>query len=235
MFCFKPGEAVKSGFNRLLIPLTMEFLDQKIADYIGHHTSPESEVLRNLNYETHAKVLMPRMLSGHLQGRVLSMLSHMIQPLQILEIGTYTGYSALCLAEGLAPGGVLHTIDINDELNGMVNRYIEKAGMQEKIKTYLGNALSIIPSLNYQFDLVFIDADKINYSAYYDLVFDKIRPGGYVIADNVLWSGKIILPEDQLDKDTRALQAFNAKVHADSRTDHVLMPVRDGLMVIRKK
>jgi len=213
----------------------MEFLDQKISEYVEAHTSPESATLLALNHETHAKVLMPRMLSGHLQGRVLSMISHMIRPSQVLEIGTYTGYSALCLAEGLAPGGILHTIDINDELNGIVSRYIEKSAYKNSIRTYLGNAINIIPTFSETFDLVFIDADKINYSVYYDLVFDKLRSGGFIIADNVLWSGKILLTEDELDKDTIALQAFNEKVQSDPRIENVLMPIRDGLMVIRKK
>lgn len=213
----------------------MDFLDQSISDYIESHTAPESDVLAALNHETNAKVLMPRMLSGHLQGRVLSMFSHMIRPSAILEIGTYTGYSAICLAEGLAPEGKLHTIDINDELKAMVERYIQLSGMKEKIITHSGNALDIIPTLAETFDLVFIDADKINYSNYFNLVIDRVRKGGFIIADNVLWSGKIVLPPDQVDKDTRALQSFNDMVHTDTRVESVLFPVRDGLMVLRKK
>jgi caffeoyl-CoA O-methyltransferase len=213
----------------------MDFLDQSISDYIESHTAPESDALVALNHETNAKVLMPRMLSGHLQGRVLSMFSHMIRPSAILEIGTYTGYSAICLAEGLALDGKLHTIDINDELKAMVDRYIQLSGMKEKIITHSGNALDIIPTLTETFDLVFIDADKINYSNYFNLVIDRVRKGGFIIADNVLWSGKIVLSPDQVDKDTRALQSFNDMVHTDNRVENVLFPVRDGLMVLRKK
>src|SRR3989304_10324496 len=159
----------------------MEFLEPKIEQYTIAHTQDESEVLKKLNRETHANVLIPRMLSGHLQGRVLSMLSHMIQPKTILEIGTYTGYSAICLAEGLQDGGELHTIDINEELESMVNKYIEKANLQNTIFIHIGNAMDIIPTLNKTYDIVFIDADKTNYSNYYDLVFDQVKTGGYII------------------------------------------------------
>ncbi|TNE79574.1 MAG: O-methyltransferase [Bacteroidetes bacterium] len=214
----------------------MEFIDEKLAAYAENHTSPESELLAELNRETWAKVMMPRMLSGHIQGRLLSMFSKMIQPKAILEIGTYTGYSALCMAEGLAEGGMLYTIDINEELEDMVRRYIKEAGYEENIQFHIGNALEIIPSLPNHFDMVFIDADKENYANYYDLVFDKLRPGAYIIADNVLWSGKII-DEKELakDKETRALDAFNKKVQEDPRVENILIPVRDGLMVARKK
>ena len=180
----------------------MDFIDEKINIYSELHSSPESEILKNLNRETHANVLMPRMLSGHLQGRMLSMISCMIQPLSILEIGTYTGYSALCLAEGLKDNGLIHTIDINDELTPMVRKYVSLAGLDSKFRIYTGNALGIIPTLNGPFDLVFIDADKINYTNYFDLVFDKVNKGGYILADNVLWSGKIIAPLSEMDKDT---------------------------------
>ena len=212
----------------------MDFLPPALSTYVDAHTSPESDVLKELNRETNSKVLMPRMLSGHLQGQMLSMFSHMIQPKQILEIGTYTGYSAICLASGLQPGGCLHTIDINDELAPMVNRYIRKAGLAEKIKTYTGNALKLIPGINESFDLVFIDADKINYSNYYDLVFDKVRTGGFILADNVLWDGKVLEPESSMDADTKAIVVFNKKVRADKRVQHVLIPIRDGVMAIRK-
>ncbi len=213
----------------------MDFLDPNLSSYAEAHTSTESEVLASLNRETHAKILMPRMLSGHLQGRVLSMLSHMIQPKQILEIGTYTCYSALCLAEGLQANGVLHTIDINDELSSMVDAYIQKASLQTKIKTYYGNALEIIPTLDLLFDLVFIDADKINYSKYFDLVIDKIPSGGCILTDNVLWSGKILDDPAKMDSDTKAIHAFNQKIQNDNRVENVLLPVRDGIMLIRKK
>ena len=212
----------------------MEIISQKISAYAEEHTTQESDLLRELNRETNANVLMPRMLSGHLQGQLLRMLSQMIQPKQILEIGTYTGYSAICLADGLQSGGFLHTIDINDELAPLVKRYFQKANLSQKIKTYVGNALEIIPQLKETFDLVFIDADKINYSNYYDLVFNNVRNGGYILADNVLWDGKVLEPESQMDADTKAIVAFNKKISKDIRVQHVMMPVRDGLMVIRK-
>jgi predicted O-methyltransferase YrrM len=212
----------------------MELISHALSQYAEAHTSPESGVLAELNRETNAKILMPRMLSGHLQGQLLSMISHMIAPQYVLEIGTYTGYSAICLAAGLKANGCLHTIDINDELSSMVNHYVQQANLSGKIKTYSGNALDIIPQLNETFDLVFIDADKINYAAYYDLVFDKVKAGGYILADNVLWSGKVLDPESQMDNDTKAIVAFNKKVHDDKRVQHVLLPVRDGLMLMRK-
>lgn len=211
----------------------MEFLPDDIADYIEAHTSPESDLLKKINRETHAKVMMPRMLSGQLQGRYLSMISHLIKPKNILEIGTYTGYSAICLAEGLAEGGMLTTIDINEELETRVRDYFQQAGLSDKIDYRIGNALAIIPTMDKQFDLVFIDADKENYAKYYDLVFDKVKPGGVILADNVLWSGKVTRPKP--DKDTRAILEFNTKVSEDLRVENVLMPVRDGIMMIRKK
>src|SRR4051812_27839748 len=213
----------------------MEFIDEKIENYALSMSRPESEVLKKLNRETWAKVMMPRMLSGHMQGNLLSMLSHMLRPKQILEIGTYTGYSGLCLAEGLAEGGKLHTIDINEELESMVRRFIREAGMESRISYYIGNALQIIPTIDETFDLVFIDADKKNYAAYYDIVFDKVRSGGYIIADNVLWSGKVLDDESKMDADTRAIHEYNKKIHQDPRVEHMLLPVRDGLMIARKK
>jgi caffeoyl-CoA O-methyltransferase len=212
----------------------MEIIDATINEYAGKYSTEEPPVLKELNRETYSKVLMPRMLSGHLQGRVLSMLSQMIRPEKILEIGTFTGYSAICFAEGLTSNGVLHTIDINDELAPMVKTFIEKAQMKEKIITHYGKASEIIPSLNMVFDLVFIDADKINYAHYYDLVFDKVKIGGYIIADNVLWDGKV-LDLKKADKDTLAIHHFNEKIQNDSRVENVLLTIRDGLMVIRKK
>ena len=161
----------------------MDFLSPELDAYVCSHTKPENELLRKLNRETYTRMLMPRMLSGHLQGRVLSMLSHMIRPERILEIGTFTGYSALCLAEGLAPGGILDTIDINEELETMVRKYLADAGMDQAIRFHIGDALELIPALEGSFDLVFIDADKENYSQYYDLVFNRVKPGGYIIAD----------------------------------------------------
>jgi len=213
----------------------MEFLPVPLEQYVAEHTRPESELLRKLNRETHAKVLMPRMLSGHVQGQVLRMLSLMIRPKRILEIGTYTGYSALCLSEGLQPGGELVTIDINEELEQMVRRYFDEAGASGRIDYRVGNALDILPTLSGAFDLVFIDADKINYGTYFDLVLPLVPSGGFLIADNVLWSGKVLQPADKMDPDTKAIAAFNEKVCKDPRVEAVLFPVRDGLMVMRKK
>ncbi len=210
----------------------MEFLPEKLEEYVEAHTREEDQLLQELNRETYLKVLMPRMLSGHLQGQVLRMLSKMIQPEKILEIGTFTGYSGICLAQGLTPTGVLHTIDINQELRSMVTSYFEKAGLSEKIVYHTGNAIEIIPTMDMAFDLVFIDADKENYSNYFDLVIDKVRTGGYIIADNVLWSGKVIEPNP--DKDTKAIMDFNDKIQADTRVENVLLPVRDGLLVMKK-
>ena len=211
----------------------MNFLPESIEKYAENFTSPESETLGELNRETHLKVLMPQMLSGHLQGAALRMFSQMLRPKRILEIGTFTGYSSICLAEGLAEDGVLHTIDINEELEGIVRKYFAKAGLEKKIQLHIGSALEIIPTLIEVFDLVFIDADKVNYPNYYNLVFDKVRSGGFIIADNVLWSGKVVEPNP--DKDTRALMSYCELVKSDSRVEQLLLPIRDGLMIARKK
>lgn len=213
----------------------MDFLPPSIAAYSNTHTSPESEVLSQLNRETHAKVLQARMLSGHLQGRFLAMISHMIQPKNILEIGTYTGYSALCLAEGLQKNGKLITIDINEELEAFTRSFFEASGLASSIDFRIGNALQIIPTLPETFDLVFIDADKPNYANYYNLVIEKVRIGGFIIADNVLWSGKVANTGSKIDKDTQNMLDFNQKIHEDERVENVLLPIRDGLMVVRKK
>lgn len=213
----------------------MDFLVKKIEEYALNHTKPESDLLKKINRETHAKIMMPRMLSGHLQGRLLSMLSHMIKPNYILEIGTYTGYSALCLAEGLSNTGKIITIDINEELEKFVRNFFDSSEYKNKIDYRIGNALDIIPTITYPLDLVFIDADKVNYAAYYDLVFDKVKKGGYIIADNVLWSGKVLIDDTKLDKDTKAIKAFNNKIQNDNRVENILLPVRDGLMICRKK
>jgi caffeoyl-CoA O-methyltransferase len=212
----------------------MDFIDEKLTAYTESHTSPETELLKELNRETWAKVIMPRMLSGHLQGRMLSMFSHMIRPRRILEIGTYTGYSALCMAEGLTGDGKLYTIDINEELGEIVRKYIDLSAFRDKVITLTGDAMLLIPEIDEKFDLVFIDADKENYSNYYDLVFDKVITGGYIIADNVLWSGKVLNNKNEMDEETLAICSFNEKVHSDNRTEHVLFPVRDGLLVVRK-
>jgi caffeoyl-CoA O-methyltransferase len=213
----------------------MDFLDENLTNYIDNHSGKEPAVLAELNRETWARVIMPRMLSGHLQGRVLSMLSHMIRPVTVLEVGTYTGYSAICLAEGLIHGGKVITMDINDELEEMISKYIDKSGNTGRIQFIAGDATQLIPTLPGPFDLVFIDADKENYSRYYDLVFDKVRTGGYIIADNVLWSGNVLTSRNEMDAETLAIDDYNKKVIADVRVEQVLLPVRDGLMIVRKK
>ena len=210
----------------------MDFLPKEIDDYALGHTSPESDLLKKINRETHAEILMPRMVSGHLQGRFLSMVSHMIQPQVVLEIGTYTGYSAICLAEGLAPNGKLVTIDVNEELETRVRSYFSQAGLENRVDYLIGDAAKLIPTLVDQFDLVFIDADKENYSLYYDLIFDKVRLGGFILADNVLWSGKVV--QSKIDKDTKAVREFNRKVADDPRVTTMLLPLRDGIMLIKK-
>ena len=212
----------------------MDFIDQKLDTYVCEHSENESELLNELNRQTNLTVLQPRMLSGHFQGRVLSMFSHMIKPNRILEIGTYTGYSALCLAEGLTENGKLITIDINEELEDITREYIQKAKMENVIDYVIGNAMEIIPTLSEEFDIVFIDADKSNYCNYYKLVFDKVKKGGYIIADNVLWSGKVVEDYETTDRDTQLLMDFNKKVQDDPRVQNVLFPIRDGLMIARK-
>lgn len=214
--------------------MTIHMLPDNIQEYAEHFTSPESPVLAALNRETHLKVQMPVMLSGHLQGAFLRMLSWMMQPLNILEIGTYTGYSAICLASGLKPGGKLHTIDINDELQELCFRYFCEAGLEKQIIQHIGEAATVIPSLEGHFDLVFIDADKQNYSRYYDLVFDKVPAGGYILADNVLYNGEVVLPYEKQSKNARSIHLFNEKIKADDRVEQVFLPVRDGIMLIRK-
>lgn len=213
----------------------MEFIDPALLTYCEAHTTQEDALLLKITRETQAKVLMPRMLSGHLQGKMLELIAKMIQPETILEIGTYTGYSGVCLAKGLKKGGKLITLDINDELETMVRGFFEESGLADQIDYRLGNALSIIPTLSGPFDLVFIDADKSNNAAYFDLIIDKIRPGGIILSDNVLWSGKVITTEGQkIDKDTQSILDFNAKIQSDPRVENVLLPIRDGIMMARK-
>jgi len=211
----------------------MDFLPPEIDNYSTEHTQAESKLLSELNRETHVKMLIPRMLSGHMQGRILSAISHMIKPKNVLEIGTYTGYSALCFAEGLAPNGKIITIDINEELTPMAEKYFKASEYANQIEFKIGNALDIIPTLTDSFDLVFIDADKENYANYFDLIIDKMPSGGFILADNVLWSGNILKPESEMDKSTLALHHFNQKVHNDPRVENVLFPIRDGIMVLR--
>lgn len=212
----------------------MDFLPAAIEAYALAHTSAESPLLAQLNRETHAKVLQPRMLSGHLQGRLLSLFSTMIRPRRILEIGTYTGYSALCLAEGLSDDGLLVTIDVNEELYDFTRKFFDNSPFAHKIDFRIANATEEIPTLTDTFDLVFIDADKVNYGLYYDLVFDKVRKGGVIIADNVLWSGKVAQTDKKIDKDTQALLDFNQKIHQDPRVSNILLPIRDGLLIAWK-
>lgn len=210
----------------------MEFLDENILRYAEAHSGKENELLYRINRETHISVLKPRMLSGHLQGRILAMISKMIKPELILEIGTFTGYSALCLAEGLSKNGKLITIDVNEELEDRVRGYFKDSEFAKRIDYRIGDAKKIIPTLNEAIDLVFIDADKEGYTLYYDLVIDKLTTGGFILADNVLWSGKVL--DAKPDKDTVAIIEFNRKVSEDPRVEHVLMPIRDGIMLLRK-
>ena len=212
----------------------MEFISQELDQYCCSHTAEENDLLKRINRETHLEVLQPRMLSGHFQGRVLSMLSKMMQPKRILEIGTYTGYSALCLAEGLASDGKLVTIDVNEELANRVQAYVDASDYAAQIQYLISPALEVIPTLNEKWDLVFIDADKQNYIEYYEIVLPLLRPGGYVILDNVLWSGKVV-DQDKNDKDTVLLRNLNTLIHDDLRVEEVLLPIRDGLMIARKK
>lgn len=212
----------------------MHFLSNELDEYTTNHTENEPDFLQKLNRDTHIKVLQPRMLSGHFQGRLLSLLSHLVRPCRVLEIGTYTGYSAICMAEGLTTDGKLITIDCNEDLCHIIQETIENSDYASKIEFICGEALKIIPQLNETFDLVFIDADKSNYFNYYEMVLPKVRSGGLIIADNVLWSGKVLDTKNNLDIDTQALDEFNKKVHEDARVQNVLLPVRDGLMILRK-
>jgi len=209
-------------------------INKALERYILEHISEEDEVLKELDRTTNLNVLRPRMLSGHLQGMMLEMFSRMISPSHILEIGTYTGYSAICLAKGLKPGGKLHTIEINDELEQMATEYFEKAGLSGQIIQHIGYANEIIPSLDETFDLIFIDADKREYCNYYQLVFERLKPGGFIIADNILWSGKVIETPDSTDEQTIGILAFNKMIKEDQRVKQSILPVRDGLMLIQK-
>mgnify|MGYP003597073961 CR=1 FL=1 len=202
--------------------------------YCEQCSTPETDLLYDLNRQTHLKTNLPVMLSGHLQGRVLSMLSKMIQPQYVLEIGTFTGYSALCLAEGLKPEGKLVTLEADEEQASLAASFIKKSAWQHQIELLVGRAADLIPSLNYPFDLVFIDADKINYSLYFDLVIDNVKPGGYILADNVLFHGEV-LNEPVSGKNAKAIHAFNEYIKTDDTADHVLLTVRDGIMMIQKK
>ena len=208
---------------------------KEIENYITLHTTEEDEVLRELDRETHLKVMGARMISGHLQGQVLTMLSKMIRPHRILELGTFTGYSAICLARGLQPGGKLITIEIDDELEEMAGRFFAKAGLTDKIIRKTGSALEIIPALEELFDLVFIDADKREYVAYFQAIFPKVKNGGFIIADNTLWSGKVIEKPVHGDEQTQGIIRFNTWIKNDTRVEQVILPLRDGMTIIYKK
>lgn len=211
----------------------MEFISEELKNYLIKYCDPEDDLLKKIDRETNLKVSMPRMLSGHYQGRVLSMLSKMINPERILEIGTFTGYATLCLAEGLTESGLIHTIDVNAELEDMVKANFSKSPLHNRIVYHIGDATEIIPTLNEVFDIVFIDADKKNNGTYYNLVIDNLRSGGIIIVDNVLWSGKVL--QEKIDQNTTIITNFNEMVIQDQRVDKLILPVRDGLFVIRKK
>lgn len=206
----------------------------KLEQYITDHISPEEDYLYELGRETKLKVLNSRMISGHLQGQILTMISSMIRPKCILEIGTFTGYSALCLAKGLADDGILHTIEIDDELESIAKKYFLKSGLGERIFHHIGDARQIIPAISHPFDLVFIDADKRQYADYYRMVFDKVPVGGFILADNILWNGKVVEPEAAGEEQTRGILEFNKMVQNDPRVRNVILPVRDGIMVVQK-
>jgi caffeoyl-CoA O-methyltransferase len=210
-------------------------MEKNLDRYIRDHSTPEDKVLEDLYRQTNLYVVNPNMVSGHIQGKLLEMLSHMIHPSVILEIGTYTGYSAICLSRGLTPGGKLHTIEINDELREMSSRYFDLAGVSDKVILHTGRAQDVVPTLNFIFDLVFIDGDKREYCEYYNLVFDKVREGGFIIADNVLWGGKIENEDAMNDPQTRGVINFNELIRKDNRVEKILLALRDGLMIIRKK
>jgi len=213
----------------------MNFLSETLEAYITKHSEDEPELLQQLNRETHQKIMQPRMLSGHYQGRVLSMISKLVNPMSVLEIGTYTGYSAICLAEGLQKNGELHTIDVNEELIDFQRKYFDASGYGKQIHQHLGDALEIIPKLDTTFDLVFIDADKENYANYFHLIMDKLQPGGIILSDNVLWSGKVVEPLKKDDSSTKALIHYNQLLKDDDRVETLLLPIRDGLTVCRRK
>lgn len=209
-------------------------IDRTIEEYAEEHSTPEDKVLFELNRKTHLKVLRPKMLSGHLQGKFLQMISEMLQPQHILEVGTYTGYSTICLARGLKKGGKVTTIEKNPELESMIRKYVSEAGLEGKVDLRIGDGTKVIDSLSQTFDLAFIDADKENYLTYYSLIKEKIRKGGYIIVDNVLWYGKVVDEASVDDKDTMAIKAFNDFVQEDSDVENLMLPFRDGLTLIRK-
>lgn len=208
---------------------------EAIEEYILSHSDDEGELLAALNRDANVNLLRPRMLSGHLQGRILKMFCRMLAPKRVLEIGTYTAYATLCMAEGMAPDGRIHTIEINDEMEDFINKYLDQSPQKEKITVHFGDALEVIPKLGGEFDLVFIDADKRLYSEYYDLVFPMVRPGGLILADNTLWDGHVVEVPRSADKQTLGIMAFNDKIKRDDRVEKVILPLRDGLTMIWKK
>jgi predicted O-methyltransferase YrrM len=212
----------------------MYFLPEKLDDYVVAHSQDEPELLQQLTRETYQKILQPIMLSGPYQGRVLSMISKLIKPKSVLELGTFTGYATLCLAEGLHPEGEIHTIDVNEELEDFQRKYFDKSEFGQQIHQHLGSAIDILPKLDKSFDLVFIDADKPNYVNYFHLIIDKLRPGGIILSDNVLWHGKVVEPVDPKDVSTNAVLEFNTLLKEDPRIETVLLPIRDGLTISRK-
>ena len=210
-------------------------MEQELEQYILHHIDNEGQLLSQLNRDTHVNLLRPRMLSGHLQGRILKMICRMISPVRILELGTLTGYSALCMAEALPDNGELHTIEIDDELETFILKYFDRSPYRDRIHLHIGDAREVVPQLDGPFDMVFIDANKRLYCDYYDLVFDKVRPGGFILADNTLWDGKILQPPLPSDAQTIGIMRFNEKIAADTRVEKVILPLRDGLTLIYKK
>jgi caffeoyl-CoA O-methyltransferase len=206
---------------------------EKIYQYAAEHTTLPSDVLQQLSRETHLTTLKPMMLSGHLQGQLLAFFSQMLRPKAVLEIGTFTGYAAICLAQGLAPDGILHTIEVDEERETIIRKHLNAAGLAERVRLHIGDAAAIVPTLTEIFDLVFIDAGKKHNALYYDLVFERVRSGGFIITDNVLWKGKVT--EDSNDKRTQLIDAFNKKIQTDDRVDNLLLPLRDGIMVVRKR
>lgn len=211
------------------------FVDKRIEDYCKEHTSKESEALRYIDRQTHLRFLKPNMISGNWQGNLLKILSLLVQPKNVLEIGTFTAYATLCLADGLADGGVVHTIEKDVILEEFILSTIEKYGYEDRIKLHIGNAMEIIDQIEGDFDLIFIDADKANYPAYFEKCVSRLRSGGLIIADNILWYGKVVLPVKDSDKETKAIKLFNETVSKDSRFDSLILPIRDGIMVARKK
>ena len=209
-------------------------LDSQIEKYIEDHTTPESELLKELNRQTHLRTFYPRMLSGNVQGKFLEMICRMLQPKRVLEIGTFTGYSAIAMAQGLNNDALIYTIEVNEEMESFIHEYISKSGLEKKIKLLMGDALKIIPTLEEEFDLVFIDADKEQYVDYYKLAKTKLKKGGFIIADNVLWSGKVLEKSTKTDKETQGIVEFNEFVKNDSEVEQLMLSIRDGLMLIRK-